>query len=162
MIGGELLTSWILPFLLIFVMVFAILEKSKLFGDGNSKIDVIISLVVGFLSVSVPYSREVIVELMPWLGVGLAALFVFFVLYSFVVGDKMLEDDWMKYLLIGIVGIFSVVVIFNVTGFWELISAQNYSFLGEGPLTNLFFILILGLIVFWVMKSSGSGSSNSD
>ena len=134
MIGGVILTEWFLPFILIFVICFALLEKSKLLGEGVSRVDALVSLAVGFLAVSLPYSRDVIVELMPWLGVGIASLFVFFVLYSFIAGDKMMEELWIKYILLGLVSVFSIGVIFYVTGFWDLISSKGFAFLG----VNLF------------------------
>ena len=160
MIGGVILTEWFLPFILVFVICFAILEKSKILGDGVSRIDSLVSLAVGFLAVSLPYSRDVIVELMPWLGVGIACLFVFFVLYAFIAGDKIMEEAWIKYVLLGLVSIFSIGVIFYVTGFWELISSKGFNLGGES-LSNLVFIVIVGILVFWVMKStSGSSSGN--
>ena len=36
-----------LPFLLVFTIVFAILEKTKLFGGGKKNINLIIGIVVG-------------------------------------------------------------------------------------------------------------------
>ena len=41
----------ILPFLLVFVLVFAILEKIKIFGEQGRKFNIIIALVIGFLLV---------------------------------------------------------------------------------------------------------------
>jgi hypothetical protein len=160
MIGGIILTEWFLPFILVFVICFAILEKSKILGNGVSRIDALVSLAVGFLAVSLPYSRDVIVDLMPWLGVGLASLFVFFVLYAFIAGDKMMEEPWIKYVLLGLVSVFSIGVIFYVTGFWELISSKGFSFGGES-LSNLVFIIIVGILVFWVMRSTSGSSSGS-
>ena len=63
MIGGIILTEWFLPFILVFVICFAILEKSKILGNGVSRIDALVSLAVGFLAVSLPYSRDVIVDI---------------------------------------------------------------------------------------------------
>ena len=44
----------ILPFLLIFALVFALMEKVQLFGDKRRNIHVIVALVAGFLVVSQP------------------------------------------------------------------------------------------------------------
>lgn len=41
----------ILPFLLIFILVFAILEKVKLFGDPSTKFNTIIAAIIGILLV---------------------------------------------------------------------------------------------------------------
>jgi len=154
MIGGTILVEWMLPFLLVFVLIFAILEKSKLLGDGKEQINSLVSFAAAFLAVAVPYSREVIVDLMPWLGVGLVSLFVFFILYAFIVGDQMFaEAAWLKYVLIGIVAIFSLGIIFQVTGFWALIESSTTFFNGE-MVGNALVIAVAILLIFWVFKSS--------
>lgn len=44
----------ILPFLLVFTLVFALMEKVKLFGEKRKNVHVIVALVAGFLVVSQP------------------------------------------------------------------------------------------------------------
>jgi surface polysaccharide O-acyltransferase-like enzyme len=157
MIGGTILVEWMLPFLLVFVLIFAILEKSKLLGTGKEQINSLVSLSAAFLAVAVPYSREIIAELMPWLGVGLVSLFVFFILYAFIVGDKMFEGaDWLKYVLIGIVAIFSLGVIFQVTGFWTFVES-SVGFFNADMIGNGLVIVVAILLIFWVFKSSNVG-----
>lgn len=158
----DILTGWALPFLLVFVLIFALLEKSKLLGDKRSQIDALVSLAAAILSISVPYSRQVITQLMPWLAVGLVCLFVFFVLYSFIVGDKMFEKGetaWLKYVLIGIVAVFSLGIIFQVTGFWALLDSHT-SFFNSDFISNTLFVIVLAVLVFWVVKSSSSKNKN--
>ncbi|MBU1246270.1 MAG: hypothetical protein ABIJ20_03950 [Nanoarchaeota archaeon] len=41
----------VLPFLLIFAIIFAVLEKGKIFGDKKSNINLVIALVIGLLVV---------------------------------------------------------------------------------------------------------------
>ena len=45
------LTDVLLPFLLIFTILFAVLEKAKIFGDDKKNINVMISLIVGLIVV---------------------------------------------------------------------------------------------------------------
>src|SRR3989344_8866636 len=45
------LTDVMLPFLLIFVIVYAILQKTKILGEGRKNLNVIIAVVVGLLVV---------------------------------------------------------------------------------------------------------------
>lgn len=161
MIGGVILTEWFLPFLLVFVIVFAILQKSKVLGDQKAQIDALASLATAILAISVPYSRMVIAELMPWLGVGIAALFVFFVLYSFIVGEKFMEETWLKYVLLGLVSIFSIGVIFHVTGFWDLINPAGRNLFDSEVVSSIIFLVIMAVVVFWVVKTSSSGGSNN-
>jgi hypothetical protein len=157
MIWSSFLTEWILPFLLIFVIIFALLEKSNLFGEGKQQIDSLVSLSAAILSVSVPYSRQVIVELMPWLGVGLVCLFVFFVMYSFIVGDKLFEEaKWLKYTLLAIVAIFVFGVIFQVTGFWTFVTSKTDSFSSD-MFISILLVVIAIVSVGWVVKDKSAG-----
>ncbi|MBU0999624.1 hypothetical protein KKG24_05000, partial [Patescibacteria group bacterium] len=41
----------VLPFLLIFAIIFAVLEKGKIFGEKKSNINLVIALVIGLLVV---------------------------------------------------------------------------------------------------------------
>ena len=56
--GGQTILSHpifvetILPFLLIFTIVFAVLQKAKILGEGKRQIDAIVALVVGLLFIS--------------------------------------------------------------------------------------------------------------
>jgi hypothetical protein len=163
MIGGIFLTEWVLPFLLLFVIVFALLAKSKLLGDGVQQINALVSLAVAILGVGVPYSRQIITDLMPLFGVALVSLFVFFVLYSFIVGDKMFEEGetkWLKYVLIGLVLIFAVGAILSVTGFWGTLSSNGFFDKDmKDMITNILFVVVIGVLIFWVYKAS-SGSKD--
>ena len=56
-IGGTILSSQlfvevILPFLLVFAVVFAILQKTKILGEGKKQIDAIVSLVIGLIVIA--------------------------------------------------------------------------------------------------------------
>ena len=124
----------LLPFLLVFVVVFAILQKSKILGDGKAQIDAIVGGVVGLLLIGVPGPREIIVGIMPWLAVAVAVILVFLILYGFVAGDlsNMGKDKkWVLPLFAVMVGVFVTGVILFVTGLWswlwEIMSGSSNS-----------------------------------
>jgi multisubunit Na+/H+ antiporter MnhB subunit len=50
---APLLIDFIYPFLLIFFIVFAILEKSKLFGDEKKQLNALVALVIGLIFISI-------------------------------------------------------------------------------------------------------------
>ena len=68
-------TEMLLPFLLVFVVVFAILQKSKVLA--NTQVDAIVGLVIGLILIGVPGPRDIVVGIMPWLAVGIAVILVF-------------------------------------------------------------------------------------
>jgi len=112
-------TEMLLPFLLVFVVVFAILQKSKILGDGKAQIDAIVGLVIGLILIGVPGPRDIIVNLMPWMAVGVAVILVFLILYGFVAGDLSSAPDWMKIVFGILAGLFTIGVVLYVTGLWE-------------------------------------------
>ena len=48
-ISHPIFVGTILPFVLVFTIVFAVLQKSKIFGDDKKQIDSIVALVFGLI-----------------------------------------------------------------------------------------------------------------
>ena len=114
-------TEMLLPFLLIFVVVFAILQKSEILGKGKAQIDAIVGMVVGLLLIGVPGPRDIIVGIMPWMAVAVAVILVFLILYGFVVGDlsKMGESMGVKVGMGILAAVFTIGIVLFVSGLWE-------------------------------------------
>ena len=114
-------TEMLLPFLLVFVVVFAILQKSKVLGDGKAQMDSLVALVIGLILIGVKQPREIIVNLMPWMAVGVAVILVFLILYGFVAGDLTSAPKWMKVTFGILAGLFTIGVVVYVTGLYKVI-----------------------------------------
>jgi len=152
--------DYILPFLLVFVLVFAVLEKTKLLGDGKKQLDAIVALIIGLIVVGVLYPKDIMANMILFLSVSLVIVFVFLLLYGFVVGDK----DGFKLsseLKIALGIIIGVAVIF--AGVWamglnveifDILFKQSWS---ESLWTNIAFIAIFVFVVAWVLKSAKGG-----
>lgn len=84
---NVIFTDYILPWVLLFVIVFAILEKTNLLGEGKRQINAIIGAVVGLIVLAFPAFRDVITGLIPYFAVVLIAIFVFLLLFSFASGE---------------------------------------------------------------------------
>jgi len=76
-------------------------QKSKILGEGKHQIDAITSLVIALLLIGLPVPRNIIIELMPWVAVGVAVMLVFFILYGFAAGDISGggEKSWMMFIV---------------------------------------------------------------
>lgn len=85
---SPLLTQIIFPFLLVFVLVFAILDKTKILGEGKRQINAIISLVIGLIFISFSRAVGIVVNLMPFLAVVLVIILVFYLMLGFVFNEK--------------------------------------------------------------------------
>jgi hypothetical protein len=85
---NPVLTKFVYPFLLIFFIIFAILEKSKLFGDDKKQLNALISFVIGFIFVSAVFPKEMATNMMLFLTIAVVVVFVIMVLWGFIMGDK--------------------------------------------------------------------------
>ncbi len=155
---SEIFVDYIFPFVLVFTLIFAVLQKTKLLGDESKQTNLLISLVSGFILISFPYARYIVVSLVPFLAVIVVILLVFMLLYGFIVGKKdgdILGKGWKNTLIIILV-IALVVFLLNITGYWSYVKDI---FTGKSfVLVNIILIVfIVGAIiaVLWGEKSGG-------
>ncbi len=139
----QFITGILAPLFLVFVVVFAILQKSKILGEGKSQIDAIVAFVAGLLLVAVPGPRNIIIGIMPWMTVGVAVILVFFILYGFVAGDLSKSPNWMKAIFGVLAALFTIGVVLYVTGFGNTIS----SWFSGGNGTDIFMNVLVTAII---------------
>jgi hypothetical protein len=156
-IFNYLLVQAVLPFLLIFVLIFAVLQKSKIFGEGKHQIDSLVSLVIALIVVAVPGPQKfIIVNMMPWLAVGLAVLLVFFILYGFVAGDLSDLPTWMKAAFGVLALVFTSAIVVALTNV-DRILLSWFEGTGDFFVNGIILVLVVAGIV-WVVLSTKSGS----
>ena len=150
-----LFTRFVLPFLLVFFIVFAILEKTKLFGEDKKQINAMIAFVIGLLFVSVLYPTMVVNNLILFLAVALVCVFVIMILWGFVFGnikEGFSPTPWMKTTLAIILGLAVIVAIFWATGFSEgLLQKLFYQSWSKTFWTNLAFIVAIAVALALVI-----------
>lgn len=84
---ADILAQWdsvgvfdfLLPFLLVFALVYGILTATNLLG-GQKPLNVVIALAIGFMALRLPYVSIFFSEIFPRLGVGIVILLVLFLL----------------------------------------------------------------------------------
>jgi hypothetical protein len=155
-LSSWLFTDYILPFVLVFTLIFAILQKSQLLGEGKKQINAIIGLVVGLILISFPFANQIVVRLMPFLAVSAVILLVFMLLFGFISGKKDGDvlNKGLKITLGIILGIGLVTAILIITGAWDYI--WDYMFNREGGsqiFMNALLILILAGAVAAVVST---------
>ena len=159
MFDNPFFTEMLLPFLLVFVVMFAILQKSKILGEGKAQIDAMVALVVGLLLIGVPGPRNIIVGIMPWMTVGVAVILVFLILYGFVAGDLSKAPNWMKISFGVLAGMFTLAVVLHVSGSSGIVSSWLF---GDGSSNIWMNILMIILIVGAVAVAIFSGKKKKD
>lgn len=85
---SELMTSFLYPLVLVFALMFAILEKIKLFGEKKTQLNAIISLVVSLIFVGAVFPVIIVNNLVEFMSVGLFVIFVVLMLWGFVSNKK--------------------------------------------------------------------------
>jgi len=152
---SPIFLDYILPFVLVFTLVFAVLQKTQLLGEGKKQVDAIMGVVVGLILIAFPFARNIVVQLMPFLAVSVVILLVFMLLYGFIVGKK--EGDvlhkGLKITFGIILGLALIVVILYAAGVWGFV----YNFLfeqeaGAQVWINVLIILVLVGAVVAVLK----------
>jgi hypothetical protein len=153
---GDVLNQWselgvfnfILPFLLIFSIIFAILKRVKVF-DANNSIPAIISLASALLGARSPILGEFLSVLSGNVVVGLIIIFSILILLGLFLpaGDK---SSGIEYTIMGIV-IFIVILVF-------LNTSNSFSFLDgswiSGNLEGIISMIILVVVIIVIIGAS--------
>lgn len=149
------LFDFILPFLLIFAVIFGVLSYMKMFGDSRG-VNVLIALVIGLLAVRWPVYTDFLNIISPKLGIGLVILLVLIILIGlFVPRGAKAVVGW---ILISI-GFIIFLVIMAQT--YELLRpAYGGGFLTEDLVGYLILVaLLIGVVVAVVVGGSKSQKS---
>ena len=143
----EVLTGFLYPFLLVFFIVFAVLEKTKIFGEDKKQINALTAFVIGLIFVAAIEPKIIVENLILFLTVAIVAMFVVLILWSFATGGEgisMGDSNGLKW-AIGIVIILAVVVaLFLITGVWDtVIDTVFKSDWSSDFWTNVIFIVVI-------------------
>lgn len=104
--------SYVLPFLLIFALVFGILTQIKIFKEHKS-INGVIAFVVGLMALQFDFVPIFFAEIFPRLGVGLAILLLILIFVG-IFSDP--DSNAVMYTLMGVGMIIAVIVLISTAG----------------------------------------------
>jgi len=159
-IGGVLMAwadagvfAYVLPFLMIFAVVFGILSKSEILGD-NKGVLATISLTVGLLALQFGYVRDFFATIFPYTGMGIAVLLIAFIFMGLIGKEGKLQWVWFG---IGAI-IFLVVLMASVDSFgnWFGGGFQGYGYDWPAIAAALLVLIVLGFIIWGGGKATGS------
>jgi len=152
----------LLPFILIFTIVFAVLQKSKILGDGKKNFNVMVALVLG-LSVVFPHVLgtyppnadpvQIINSALPSVSVVLVAIVSLLLLIGIMGG----EVRWLGTSASGWIALVSLLIILYIFGRaagWFQGNLPNWLRWLDDPNTQGFIIVLLvfGVIVWYITK----------
>ncbi|MCF7910120.1 hypothetical protein K9L16_00415 [Candidatus Pacearchaeota archaeon] len=147
--------DYIIPFLLLFSIIFAVLMRLKAFKD-NKAISAVISLSVSLMAVA-QFDRlipQFFSEIFPRLGVGLAVILVLLILTGLFIDPK---EKGLMYTLLGIGVIVGIVVLVQTAGAvgWS----SSYWWYDNWPAIAGVVIILVAIAV---IVGAGSEKKNGD
>ncbi|MBS3076962.1 hypothetical protein J4233_01690 [Candidatus Pacearchaeota archaeon] len=163
--GGQTILSHpifvetILPFLLIFTIVFAILQKSKVLGDGKRQLDAITALAIALIVISFAQAVGIILQMIPFLAVSLVVLLVLFILLGMFWKDSIPKGY--EYFLASVITVAVAVAIMYFTGAWEWLLDILYGRTGNAELISntIFIVIIVAAVIVVVWKGKSESKS---
>jgi hypothetical protein len=147
----------LLPFLLIFTLVFAILQKTQILGKGRKNFNVVIALVVG-LSVVIPHVLgtypggfdvvDIINTMLPQVSLILVAILLLLLMIGIFAGATTIPA-W-------IAAICFLLVFFILIGSTEWLYGLDwlYNIFGTEAISLIVIILVFGVIVWFITAES--------
>ncbi len=102
--------DYMLPFLLIFAVVFGILTATNVFG-GNKGVSLIIALVIGAMAIRLGYVQAFFTEVFPRFGIAVATLLVIVILAAVFIPNQH-KKGWAIGFAIG-GGVFGLIAVIN-------------------------------------------------
>ena len=154
----ELVTRFILPFLLVFFIVFGILEKTKLFGDEKKQLNALTAFIISLIFVAVTFPTIVVSNMMLFLSIAIVVMFVGLLLWGFVTGGeaKIGEKQWTKWTAGGVIIVAVVIALFWAAGIeGKAIDFLFYQDWSNTLWTNIAFIVIVAVALAIAVKKPG-------
>lgn len=158
------LTDVMLPFLLIFVIVYAVLQKTNILGQGKKNLNAVIAIVVALLVV-VPHvtgrfpadSDPVLIinDALPQVSIVLVAVIFLLILIGVFGQDYVFLGVTMP----GWITLVSLVVILLIfggsAGWWDSGFGQTLEdFFGTEGVAIFIMLVVFGLIIAWITSDS--------
>lgn len=151
--------AYVLPFLMIFAVVYGILAKTTILG-GNKGVNATIALATGLLALQFDYVPNFFASIFPYTGIGLAVLLVAMILMGLLVDiDDKKVFNW---ILFGIGLVIFVTVLLTALSDFRWWGGFGWGW-GESWPAILVAVIVLGLIalIIWHPASQQESEKKS-
>ena len=145
--------DYVLPFLLIFAVVFGILASTNIIGNKKGVL-VIVSLVVGLLAIRLGFVQAFFAQIFPRLGVGIAVILALLIMTGLFITSKEV-----KYWMYGLAAVAVIIWVIILVGSFGNIGWMG-GYMGDYAGLIIGVLLIIGVIIA-VVAAGGSSSDGT-
>jgi hypothetical protein len=155
----------LLPFILIFTLVYATLQKTKIIGNGEKKFNVVIAFILAFITVlphltgTYPANADVvniINKALPNISIVIIALVSFLLLIGVFapvnIAGSMLGGFFVLVSIVAVIFFFG-----QAAGIWPSINSPTWSFLNDPDTQAVIIILVVFGFVLWFITREDKG-----
>lgn len=147
----------VLLFLLMFTLVFAILQKTEILGKGKKQIDALIALAIALLVSGVGSVLDFVQQIIPFLAIALVIILVFMLLLGMLFKEGTFDiPGWLKVTFGIIIFIALVIAVLIFTKGWDYIT----SWFGNNGNWGNNIVLIVVIVVAMAIAFFGSGKKD--
>ena len=155
LLGNEFFTNVILPFVLVFTVLFAILEKTALLGEKKD-IHAIVALIISLIAIGVPAAVGTLQKFIPVMAVMLIILFAWLLVFGF--AGKSVDVDWSpglkKFFMVFLGVILLVVITWAIASTTGWLDKINLNEVLSAQITQM--VIFVGAIVAVIAIAVGS------
>ena len=154
----------VVSFLFVFVVIYALLVKTKIIGDSNF-VHLLISFIVAIVFISFSSMELFVRTVIPWFAVLIIVLFLVLLLGLFSSKDWV-PQSWLGWVFVGLLGLvflISAIKVFNpvfhpdliltsgVGGYGNYLGGQVIDFFTSSKVAGSFLLIIVAVVVSWVL-----------
>lgn len=157
---SPILTKFVYPFFLMFFIVFAIIDRTKIFGEEKKQINALVAFVIAFIFVSAIFPKEIVTNLILFLTIAIVIVFIVLLLWGFIMGGeslKLFEKSSTGFkIFIGVLVVVAVTIAvlwaagIDAGGLFGKLFSSDWS---KSFWTNVLFIVLVAIALAVVLKS---------
>lgn len=154
----------LLPFILIFVVIFAILQKSELLGKGKKQFNVIVSAIIGLIVV-IPHVLgtypagfdvvSIINKMIPQISLIIIALLMLLLMLGLAAGAAI------PGIVAVIAGLLVLLILLGTSG-WLYGLDWVYDIFGTEVISFLIIILVFGAVIWFITAEPGTAKTGAN
>jgi hypothetical protein len=162
----------VFSFIFVSVIIYAILTKTEILGEGNTFINLVVSFIMAIVFMSVTSAEFYVKTIIPWFVVLFIMVFLVLLVAGLSTGDlekiKSTRFAWIIVIILIAIFIISAIRVFNPVFHPDLIIAEgaegpgavsqirDYFNYPSGQSGGIVLIIVIGLLAWVLTKSGGS------